>query len=228
MNIPAAASGRHLSAILCSHPEHQESLPANSLNHYAEVMAARVPEHRGAVVAASDGLMIAEFEDAAEAVNCAIDMQERMAKYDAMNADDKFLNACMGIHFGELYLSEGECKGTGVDMAKELLSLVPPSKIYITRDVYVRVRLLLPLKFENIGRKKFSSSTDEKDLLSVAWESVTANLEASLKRLSEDDLQRATTLSSKLGLNASKKSSLFVLIFFVLFLFLLLKALKLF
>ena len=109
----------------------------------------------------------------------------------------------------------------------ELLSLVPPSAVYVTRDVFVRVRLLLPLKFESIGKKVFSSSTGEKDLFSVAWKSVTENLEASLKRLGEDDLQRATLLSSKLGLGAPKKATSLVLIFFVLFVFVLLKVLKL-
>lgn len=230
MNIPVSDSpilGRRMSVILCLRPDHPESLSAASGAHYADVLTARIPEHRGTIVHAADGLVLAEFEDAAEAVNCAIDIQDRLARYDTLHPGADSLTASGGIHFGELYLSEGSCTGAGVDLAVELSELVPPARIYITRDVFARVRLLLPLTFESVGRKKFSSSNDEKDLFSVAWESVTANLEASLKRLSEDDLQRATTLSSKLGINATMRSSFFVLIFFVLFLFILLKALKL-
>jgi hypothetical protein len=231
MNISVTASrasGRRLSVLLGSRPERPQLLSAASGDHYAEILTARIPEHRGAVVHVADDLVLAEFEDAADAVNCAIDIQERFAQYDKLHPGNDSLDARIGIHFGELYFSEGTCKGAGVDLSWELLALVPPAKIYITRDVFVRVRLMLPLKFENVGRKTFSSSTDEKDLFSVAWESVTANLEASLKRLSEDDLQRATTLSSRLGLDASKRASPLVLILFILFLFVLLKALKLF
>lgn len=230
MNIPVTTSlspEHRVSVLLSSQLERSESMPAGLGRHYAEVLTKRIPEHRGAVIYSEDSLVLAEFEDAAEAVNCAIDIQERLAQYNKLHLDEGSLGASIGIHCGELYLSEGSWKGAGVDVAMELLSLVPPSAVYVTRDVFVRVRLLLPLKFESIGKKVFSSSTGEKDLFSVAWKSVTENLEASLKRLGEDDLQRATLLSSKLGFGAPKKATSLVLIFFALFVFVLLKVLKL-
>ena len=230
MNIPVTTSlspEHRVSVLLSSQLERSESMPAGLGRHYAEVLTKRIPEHRGAVIHSEDSLVLAEFEDAAEAVNCAIDIQERLAQYNKLHLDEGSLGASIGIHCGELYLSEGSWKGAGVDVAMELLSLVPPSAVYVTRDVFVRVRLLLPLKFESIGKKVFSSSTGEKDLFSVAWKSVTKNLEASLKRLGEDDLQRATLLSSKLGFGAPKKATSLVLIFFALFVFVLLKVLKL-
>jgi hypothetical protein len=230
MNIPVTTSlspEHRVSVLLSSQLERSESMPAGLGRHYAEVLTKRIPEHRGAVIHSEDSLVLAEFEDAAEAVNCAIDIQERLAQYNKLHLDEGSLGASIGIHCGELYLSEGSWKGAGVDVAMELLSLVPPSAVYVTRDVFVRVRLLLPLKFESIGKKVFSSSTGEKDLFSVAWKSVTENLEASLKRLGEDDLQRATLLSSKLGFGAPKKATSLVLIFFALFVFVLLKVLKL-
>jgi hypothetical protein len=230
MNIPVTTSlspEHRVSVLLSSQLERSESMFAGLGRHYAEVLTKRIPEHRGAVIHSEDSLVLAEFEDAAEAVNCAIDIQERLAQYNKLHLDEGSLGASIGIHCGELYLSEGSWKGAGVDVAMELLSLVPPSAVYVTRDVFVRVRLLLPLKFESIGKKVFSSSTGEKDLFSVAWKSVTENLEASLKRLGEDDLQRATLLSSKLGFGAPKKATSLVLIFFALFVFVLLKVLKL-
>jgi len=230
MNIPVTTSlspEHRVSVLLSSQLECSESMPAGLGRHYVEVLAKRIPEHRGAVIYSEDSLVLAEFEDAAEAVNCAIDIQERLAQYNKLHLDEGSLGASIGIHCGELYFSEGSWKGTGVDVAMELLSLVPPSAVYVTRDVFVRVRLLLPLKFESIGKKVFFSSTGEKDLFSVAWKSVTENLEASLKRLGEDDLQRATLLSSKLGFGAPKKATSLVLIFFALFIFVLLKVLKL-
>ena len=230
MNIPVTTSlspEHRLSVLLGSHLERSESMSAGLGRHYAEVLTKRIPQHRGAVIHSEDSLVLAEFEDAAEAVNCAIDIQERLAQYNKLHLDEGSLGASIGIHCGELYFLEGSWKGTGVDAAMEMLSLVPPSAVYVTRDIFVRVRLLLPLKFEGIGKKVFSSSTGEKDLFSVAWKSVTENLEASLKRLGEDDLQRATLLSSKLGFGASKKATLLVLIFFGFFVFVLLKVLKL-
>jgi len=199
----------------------------SSAGSFAEVSAARISGHGGSLFEISGSLLLAEFKDAAAAVNCAIDVQERFRPKGGVNPDDEPVRTSIGIHYGELYLSDGVCQGSGVELLKELLEFVRGSSIYITQDVFVRVRLLLPLKFENVGKKKFSGFGGEKDIFSVGWESVTENLKASLRRLDQDDLQRATRLSSKLGIDASKKGSSIVLIFFLLFLFVLLKFLKL-
>ena len=230
MNIPVTTSlspEHRVSVLLGSQLERSESKPAGLGRHYAEVLTKRIPEHRGAVIDSEDSLVLAEFEDAAEAVNCAIDIQGRLAQYNKLHLDESPLGASIGIHCGELYFSEGSWKGTGVDVAMELLSLVPPSAVYVTRDVFVRVRLLLPLKFESIGKKVFSSSTGEKDLFSVAWKSVTENLEASLRRLGEDDLQRADIAFVKIWFRRTKKGDFTCFDFFALFVFVLLKVLKL-
>src|SRR5271169_6325271 len=167
MNIPVTASPsleRRLSVLFASQLAHSESISAASGVHYAEVLTSRIPEHRGAIVQAADSLVLAEFEDAAEAVNCAIDIQERLVQYNKLHPANDQLDASIGIHFGELFFSEGSNKGAGVDMAMELLAFIPAAKIYITRDVFVRVRLLLPLKFESIGKKAFTSSHDEREV----------------------------------------------------------------
>jgi hypothetical protein len=231
LNIPVTVSPnpeRRLSVLFGSRLEPSESHSSAPGDHYADVLASRISVHRGIIIHVAGSLVLAEFEDAAEAVNCAIDIQDRIAQFSKIHPDERSFGVSIGIHYGEMYLSDGACKGTGVDAVMEVLSFVPPASVYITQDVFVRVRLLLPLKFDNIAKRVFSSGAGEKDILSVAWKSVTENLEASLKRLGEDDFQRATTLSSKLGFDASKKATSLVLIFFMVFLFVLLKALKLF
>lgn len=230
MNIPITTSPnpeRRLSALLASRLEHLESISSGLGDRYADVLTSRVSEHGGTVVHAAGGLVLVEFEDAAAAVNCAIDIQERLARYNKLHLDEGSLDASIGIHYGELYLSEGVCGGKGVDVAMTLLAIVPPAKIYITRDIFVRARLLLSLTFESIGKKTFASLPGEMEIFSVAWESVAKNLESSLQRLGDDDFQKSTTLSSKLGLNASRKASALVIILFVFFLIVLFKALKL-
>ena len=198
----------------------------SSAGYFAEVASARIAGHQGSLLQSSTSLVLAEFDDAAEAVNCAIDLQERFGSRTSLGAVEAPLTTSVGIHFGELYLSDGHPEGEGISLVKELADSAPASGILVTRDVYVRVRLLLPLKFESVGKKRFSASNDEKEVYSVGWESVTENLKASLKRLDQDDLQRATRLSSTLGINTSKRGSSIVLIFFALFLFVLLKVLR--
>jgi hypothetical protein len=197
---------------------------AGTSAYYTEVMNARISHHRGVVVQSAGSVVLAEFEDAADAVNCAIDVQERFAQYNKLHLDKGMIEAKIGIHFGEMLFSEGKLEGVGVNTTTALLSIVPVNKIYITREVFARVRMLLPLKLENVGKKNIGSLPEPREILSVGWEAVTGNLEASLKKLREDDLQRATSISSKLGFVASTRA--IVIFLFLIFLIILIKILK--
>jgi hypothetical protein len=86
--------------------------------------------------------------------------------------------------------------------------------------------MLLPLQLENVGKQSIGSLPEPKEILCVRWEAVTGNLEASLKKLREDDLQRATSLSSRLGFGASKRAAPVIILLLLIFLLILTKILK--
>ncbi len=226
MNIPVTATvkeGRRMATLFGSQFDRLEG-DAGTSEYYTEVMNARISHHSGVIVQSAGSVVLAEFEDAANAVNCAIDVQERFAQYNKLHLDKGMIAAKIGIHFGEMIFSEGKLGGVGVDAATALLSIVPVHKIYITREIFARVRMLLPLQLENVGKKNIGSLPEPKEILSVGWEAVTGNLEASLKKLREDDLQRATSLSSKLGFGASTRA--IVIFLLLIFLIILIKILK--
>jgi hypothetical protein len=226
MNIPVTAAvkeGRRMATLFGSQFDRLEG-DAGTSTYYTEVMNARILHHRGVIVQSAGSVVLAEFEDAADAVNCAIDVQERFARYNKLHLDKGMIEAKIGIHYGEMLFSEGNLAGAGVDTTTALLSIVPVNKIYITREIFARVRMLLPLQLENVGKKNIGSLPEPKEILSVGWEAVTGNLEASLKKLREDDLQRATSFSSKLGFVASTRA---IVIFLLLIsLIILIKILK--
>jgi hypothetical protein len=226
MNIPVTAAvkeGRRMATLFGSQFDQPEG-DAGTSAYYAEVMNARISRHRGVIVHSVGSVVLAEFEDAADAVNCAIDVQERFAQHNKLHLDTGMVEAKIGIHFGEMLFSEGKVGGVGVSTTTALLSIVPVHKIYITLEIFARVRMLLPLQLENIGKKNIGTLPEPKELLSVGWEAVTGNLEASLKKLGEDDFQRASSLSSKLGFKAPARA--IVVFLLLIFLIILMKILK--
>ncbi len=215
----------NLSAILASELSNAEPTASGPMQYYREVFEARVSHHLGTVIQASGTLFLAAFEDAAEAVNCSISLQEQFAQRKKLQPDEVTTGVKIGIHYGELLSADATVAGSGIEVAKALLTIVPPAKIYMTRDVFLRIRMVLALKYDQIGKKNLGSAVP-KEVLSVAWEAVTENLEASLRRLDADDFQRATALASKLGIKSSKKASPIIMFLFLLFLFVLFKILK--
>jgi hypothetical protein len=229
MSNPATATpkeGRRLSALLGSQFDRPDTVASAATAYYAEVISMRIPRHRGLIVRSAGNIVLAEFEEATDAVNCAIDVQARLAQYNKLHLDNGMVEAKIGIHYGEILFEEGKFGGAGVDTTIALLSAVPVNEVYITRDILVKVLKFLPLKFESLGKMKIGSLPEPREILSVAWEAVTGNLEASLKKLGEDDLQRATRLSSKLGFGPSQRASPIVVVLVVVFLIALFKILK--
>ena len=186
----------------------------------------RIRHHEGVVLHAADTLVLVEFGEAAEAVNCAISIQEQVAQFNKLHLDEGAIGARIGINFGEIFFAESETKGGGVDGVKELMPAVPTGKIYLTQDCYSRVRLHLHLKFDVVTAKGPFPRTGGNEIYSVDWEAIAGNLKASLRRLGEDDLPRSVDMTSQTGSVPSKRAAPMVMIFVLLCIFLLFKFLK--
>jgi hypothetical protein len=193
---------------------------------FGEILSSRISLHGGVVLNHPAPFVLAEFEDAAEAVNCAISIQEQFAHYNKLHLDEGSISARAGIHFGELILVQGGATGGGVESLKEMLPAIPAGRIYLTRDCYARVRVHLSVKLDPVTSTISGPLPGGGEIFSVDWEAVAENLKASLKRLGEDDLRRSMSITSKLGIVSSKRASPIVMIFVLLFIFIVFKLLK--
>ncbi len=193
-------------------------------NYCAGVIAARVEKHNGVVLESSDNEIVAEFEETAGAVNCAIDIQSKLAEQNQLHLDTDREGVRIGIHYGELFTSAGKLIGNGIEGARSLVETVPPSKIYITRDGFRRVRAVLQLKTETIGMKSLSQALGSVEVFSILWESVKADMESSLKQLEKDDFHRtAITLPQNAPVTTRKKNSPMIVLIIIVVVFFLLK-----
>ncbi len=214
---------QHKVAALLAAANSGKPISAEQKNYSAGVIAARVVKHDGVVLESSESGSIAEFEDAAGAVNCAIDIQSRLAEYNHLHFDTGSIELSIGIHYGEIFSSEGKMIGSGIDGARSVVEIVPAGKIYITRDGFRRIRAVLQLKTEAAGTRSLSPNTEPVQVFSILWESVKTDMEASLKRLEKDDFHRtAITLPQNApAISRRKKSPMIVFVIIVIvFLFL--------
>ena len=192
---------------------------------YEEIVASRVLQQAGTILRVDGTTAVVEFKDAADAVNCAISLQEQFASYNRLGLDEGTILAKVGIHYGEIADHQGEIAGKGLETLALLLARIPEQKIYLTREADVRVRVHIHLPFEQV-RGEGASDPNEPEMFSLGWQAVAGNLMASLKRLDEDDLQKTTTLAAKMGIGPPKRAASVIMIFLLLFIFIVFKLLK--
>jgi class 3 adenylate cyclase len=81
--------------------------------------------------------LLAEFESSLAAVAAAIDIQERMARFNAMLDEERRLMLRIGVHLGEVIVDaeSGHIFGDGVNVAARIQGLAEPGGIAVSRAV---------------------------------------------------------------------------------------------
>src|SRR5215471_3414198 len=110
-----------------------------------------IAEHGGRMVNAIGDSVLAEFPSAVDAVECAIDAQERLAKADAHAAEGPRLPFRIAVHVGDIVQSGADIYGDGVNVCARLQEAAEPRGICISGAVYQYVRKALSVAFDDLG-----------------------------------------------------------------------------
>ncbi len=114
------------------------------------VIAPEVAAHRGNIVKSlGDGWLVA-FDSAAEAVRCALAVQDALAQQDAQPGDALMLLR-VGGHIGDVGHEDGYIYGDGVNIAARLEAVAAPGGIAISDAARSSLDGTLRSEFEDAG-----------------------------------------------------------------------------
>jgi class 3 adenylate cyclase len=103
-----------------------------------------------------DGLLM-YFVSAVQAVGCALAIQERIAAVAADLPDRDVLIHRIGIHLGDVFFSETDVMGNGVNIAARLQAEADPGGICISQTVFDVVKSQLTLKATYLGPRELKN-----------------------------------------------------------------------
>jgi adenylate cyclase len=140
-----ATSQRRLSAILHADVtgfvrmmEGDEDLTVSHLKAaQTEVWRPAIESAGGTLIDHAGDSLLAEFDSALAAVVAAIEIQERMAGFNAMLDEERRLMLRIGVHLGEVIADtdSGHIFGDGVNLAARIQGLAEPGGIAVSRAV---------------------------------------------------------------------------------------------
>jgi adenylate cyclase len=152
---------RKLAAILSANAEGEsrllgedEAATLQTIKIHRQVMCSLIENHQGRVVESQGGSLLAEFESEVEAVQCAMEIQEKLrARNEALPEEGK-IPFRIGVHLGEVTEEDGKVRGDGVDVAVRLEGLADAGGICISGSVYGRVKGRLKAEYESLGEHR--------------------------------------------------------------------------
>jgi adenylate cyclase len=117
----------------------------------------KIAEHRGRIVKTTgDGLLV-EFVSVVDAMRCAVEVQQEMARRNADVPADKRIEFRFGIHQGDIIIDDGDIFGDGVNLAARLEGLAEPGGICVSRVVRDEIRDKLDFAFEDMGERSLKN-----------------------------------------------------------------------
>jgi len=128
-----------------------ESHTIQTLKAYRQIMDELIQKHSGRVVDNPGDNLLAEFSSAVNAVNCAVEIQNRLKKENSKFVEGKQLQFRIGVNIGDVVHDDGRIYGSGINVAARIEGIADPGGICISRNTYDQVKDKLDLEFEYIG-----------------------------------------------------------------------------
>jgi class 3 adenylate cyclase len=120
-----------------------------------EVWRPAIQAANGRLVGTAGDAMLAEFGSAVTAVSAALDIQERMAKFNDTIEPEQRMNFRIGVHLGEVIVDDEDQNifGDGVNLAARIQALAEPGGIAVSRAVRDLVELRIEYAFVDGGEQ---------------------------------------------------------------------------
>jgi TolB-like protein len=119
----------------------------------AEILEPKIGQFEGRIVGSAGDSLLVEFGSAVDAVQCAVEAQERIASRNADVPEDRRIVVRMGINLGDVIAGGDTIHGDGVNVASRLERLAEPGTVLVARSIHDQVAGKLPYGFADLGER---------------------------------------------------------------------------
>ncbi len=124
-----------------------------------EVIDPAIAKCRGRIIKTTGDGMLVEFQSVTEALRCAIDFQQRMARRNRDMPAARALLYRIGLNLGDVIVEESDIFGDGVNVAARLETMAEPGGICISAAVRDQVGDRLNVAYADLGDQQVKNIT---------------------------------------------------------------------
>ena len=121
--------------------------------HRLELVDPTIAKNNGRIIKTAGDGMLVEFQSVVDAVQCAAEIQERMARRNSDLSPAQWIQFRIGINLGDVIVEDGDIFGDGVNVAARLQELAVPGGICVSAAVKDQVGTRLDVAFEDLGEQ---------------------------------------------------------------------------
>jgi adenylate cyclase len=158
-----------------------------TLQAYRVILDRLIAAHHGRIFNTAGDSVMADFASAVDAVECAVDAQETIAKQNADRAAGERMHFRIGVHLGDVIVDGTNLFGDGVNIAARLEALAAPGGICLSGAVRDQIGTRLPVAFIPLGEQRVKNIAEPVRAYTIAtrstgWPSASGTRRPSLRR----------------------------------------------
>jgi adenylate cyclase len=125
-----------------------------TLTTYRGIIDRLIASHRGRIFNTAGDSVLADFASAVDAVECAVQVQDGLAKENSDRPACEQMRLRIGIHVGDIIVQGDNLFGDAVNVAARLEALAEPGGICISGAVRAHIGTKLLLSFTDLGEQQ--------------------------------------------------------------------------
>jgi len=110
-----------------------------------------ISEHKGRVFSSPGDAVMAEFSSVVDAVQCGVELQEKIEATNADVPEDRKMQFRIGVNLGDVIHDGEQVYGDGVNIAARIETLAEPGGVLISKTVYNHAHKKLKFGYEFQG-----------------------------------------------------------------------------
>src|SRR6516225_739726 len=152
-----------------------------TLQAHRAILDGLIAAHHGRIFNTAGDSVMADFASPVDAVECAVAVQETIAKENANRAAGEQMRFRIGVHLGDVIVEGANLFGDGVNIAARLEALAEPGGICLSGAVRDQIGTRLPIGFAPLGEQRVKNIAEPVRAFKVAGESAGRPAAAALR-----------------------------------------------
>ena len=141
------------------HMEKDEDATLKAYSECEKILKSLLDKRQGSIFNTAGDSVLAEFPSAVNAVECAVEFQNKIKERNQSEKTTTKLAYRIGINMGDVVSREGNLLGDGVNIAARLEALSQPNGVCISKSIYDLVVPKTKMTFNDLGVQKVKQNS---------------------------------------------------------------------